>query len=69
MLKVKKQKNEQIPPIMFLIKNISNKKIYKKETIFFREWNLYEVTEPILMFEESKVRYTKIKKTGGYCHE
>ena len=54
---------------MFLIKNISNKKIYKKETIFFREWNLYEVTEPILMFEESKVPYTKIKKTGGYCHE
>ncbi|WP_086445301.1 rolling circle replication-associated protein [Candidatus Enterococcus lemimoniae] len=55
--------------------NVSNQKVLvtkeytKKKPFFFREWNLYEVTEPILMFEESKVRYTKIKKNGGDIHE
>jgi hypothetical protein len=41
----------------------------KKKPIFFREWNLYELAEPNITFEESKVHYTKIKKTGGDIHE
>lgn len=38
------------------------KEYTKKKPIFFTEWNLYQHREPQISFEESKVKYTKIKK-------